>query len=291
MIQKYQAFLKTVDTGSISRAAEYLGYTQSAVSRMIADIENDWQVLLLKRSRGGLSLTSEGTILLPNIRNLCQHYDLLTDKVKSLKGMECGLIRIGAFSSVSAQWLPYMIKQFKKQYPNIEFKIINGEYKDIERWLHCGKIDCGFLCAPFSSDFQVTLLKRDRLVAILPEDHPLSNSDNFPLEKLSKEPFIKARENKDDEIASIIRKSDFPIKIAYEADDDYAILAMVECGLGISILPELVTTRTSFQVCIKEFDVPQFRDIGIAVKNEKSCSLAVKEFLSTAKNYAESIDF
>jgi len=63
--QKYMALLKTVELGSISRAAEQMGYTQSAISRMISDLENEWQVELLHRGRGGIEMTSAGQQLLP----------------------------------------------------------------------------------------------------------------------------------------------------------------------------------------------------------------------------------
>ena len=69
-IRKYIAYLRTVETGSITQAANELGYTQSAVSKMISDLEQDWQVKLLTRNHSGIEISSDGMVLLPTIREI-----------------------------------------------------------------------------------------------------------------------------------------------------------------------------------------------------------------------------
>ena len=100
-ISKYQAFLKTVELGSITRAAEELGYTQSAVSRMIADLETEWAVSLLVRGRGGVALSPAGAELLPDIRTVCNAQRELTERIGALHGLTRGTIRIGTITSIS----------------------------------------------------------------------------------------------------------------------------------------------------------------------------------------------
>ena len=73
-LQKYLAFVKTVECGSFTKAAEILNYSQSGISRMIHDLEKEWKVLLLERSRGGVRLTSDGLKLLPYAENVCREY-------------------------------------------------------------------------------------------------------------------------------------------------------------------------------------------------------------------------
>ena len=97
-IQKYQAFVKVAELGSITKAAEAMGYTQSAVSRMIADLEDEWNLNLLRRSRGGLSLSSDGVMLLPYIKEMCSRFEALQEQANALKGLETGFIRIGSCS-------------------------------------------------------------------------------------------------------------------------------------------------------------------------------------------------
>ena len=73
-ILKYMAFIKTVECGSFTKAAEILNYSQSGISRMIGDLEKEWKVLLLERSRTGVKITSDGMKLLPYARNVCEEY-------------------------------------------------------------------------------------------------------------------------------------------------------------------------------------------------------------------------
>ena len=69
--------------------------------------------------------------------------------VEGLKDMDSGLVKIATFSSVSAQWLPRILKSFGKVYPNIEFEVVTGDFYDqIEGWIANGTVDCGFLRLP-----------------------------------------------------------------------------------------------------------------------------------------------
>ena len=71
-IQKIKAFIKTVELGSISKAADSLAYSQSGISRMIQDLEREWKVTLLERGKGGVRLTSDGYKLLPHAKSICE---------------------------------------------------------------------------------------------------------------------------------------------------------------------------------------------------------------------------
>ena len=105
-IQKYLAFLKTVEYGSFTRAGELLGYTQSNISHMVNDLETEWRVSLLERKHSGVSLTSDGVALMPYIRAVYDDYLKLQAQVDALNGLQTGILRIGTLSSVAASWLP-----------------------------------------------------------------------------------------------------------------------------------------------------------------------------------------
>ena len=119
-IGKYIAFVKTVEYGSFTKAAEILNYTQSGISRMVNDLEKEWNVVLLERNKSGVKLTSDGMKLIPYAKSLCREYENLQMQVDELNGLQSGLIRIGTFSSVATHWLPNIIKAFQKDYPNID---------------------------------------------------------------------------------------------------------------------------------------------------------------------------
>lgn len=134
-LQKYLAFVKAVEYKSFTKAALALNYSQSGISRMISDLEKEWDMILLERKRSGIHLTSDGLELLPYAASLCAEYEKLQMKVDDLHGLKSGIIRIGTFSSVATHWLPKMIKAFQTDYPQIEYELLLGDYTEIEKWI------------------------------------------------------------------------------------------------------------------------------------------------------------
>ena len=275
--------------GSFTQAADSLNYSQSGISRMIHDLELEWNVCLLERSRSGVRLTSDGFLLLPTIQKICNEYDQLQLQVNNLNGLQSGYIRIGTFSSVATHWLPNIIKDFQKDYPNIDYELLLGDYTEIEKWIQEGRVDCGFLRLPTYKEFDTRFLKKDKLLVILPVDHPLSKYDKIPIQALCNDPFILLEKSAKEEISNIFEKYKVSPKVHFTTWDDYAVMSMVESGLGISILPELILKRISYNLVIKELDVDAYRDIGIAFRNESSTSLAIQKFSEYTYKFISSI--
>ncbi len=282
-LQKYLSFVKTVEYGSFTKAAEILNYTQSGISRMIADLEKEWNVTLLERSKNGVKPTSDGLKLLPYAQNLCADFDKLKMQVDELNGLQSGLIRIGTFSSVATHWLPNIIKEFQKDYPNIDYELLLGDYTEIEEWIHTGRVDCGFLRLPTHTDFDTIFLEEDKLMAIIPENHPLKNCEKFPVTALCDEPFMLLEKGAKAEISEIFERNNLKPNVKFTTWDDYAVMSMVESGLGIAILPELILKRVPYKIIAKELDVPAYRNIGLALRDKKTASLAVKRFVEYLK--------
>lgn len=278
-IQKYRAFVKTVEYGSFTKAAAILNYSQSGISRMINDLEKEWKIVLLERGKSGVKLTSDGMKLLPYAKSVCMEYEKLQMEVDELNGLQSGLIRIGTFSSVATHWLPNIIKEFQKAYPNIDYELLLGDYTEIEEWILDGRVDCGFLRLPVCSDFETIFLERDSLVAILPENHSLAHLEKVPVAALCDEPFLLLEKGAKTEVSEIFERCNLKPNVQFTTWDDYAIMSMVECGLGISILPELILKRIPYRIVAKELDVPAYRKIGVALRSKKTASLAVKRFL------------
>ncbi len=279
-VQKYMAFVKAAECGSFTKAAEALNYTQSGISRMIGDIETEWGIALLERGKSGVTLTSDGLKLFPQIKRVCNEQELLTAQVDDLHGCQTGLIRIGTFSSVATHWLPNMIKQFQKDYPKIDFEMLLGDYTEIESWIHEGRVDFGFLRLPTNSAFEtIAVEEQDRLLVVLPQDHPLADCDKFPVQALEHYPFMLLEKGAKAEIAAIFERNQLHPQVRFTTWDDYAIMSMVENGLGISILPELILQRNPYRIVMKELDVPAYRKVGIAMRSKKALPLAAKRFL------------
>lgn len=278
-IQKYMAFIKTVEYGSFTKAAESLSYSQSGISRMINDLEQEWKVCLLERGRAGVKLTSDGLKLLPHVKRVYEEYQNLQMQVDELSGLQSGLIRIGTFSSVATHWLPNIIKAFQKDYPNIDYELLLGDYTEIETWILEGRVDCGFLRLPTHPDLETIFLEQDKLLAILPENHPLANCSRFPVTALCNDPFMLLEKGSKADISEIFERCNLTPNVHFTTWDDYAVMSMVESGLGISILPQLILKRVPYKIVAKELDVPAYRNIGLALRNKKSASLAVKRFI------------
>ncbi len=288
-IQKYEAFIKTVEMGSLTRAAEALGYTQSGISHILNALEKEWNLTLLFRDRSGVRITSDGVQLMPFLRKVCNAHRELIDETKNLHGLKSGLIRIGVFTSVAVHWLPNIIKTFQEEYPNIDFELLHGDYAEIENWIIDGRADCGFLRLPTSASLESIFMKQDRLMVILPEKHPFADCDVFPLDRLSEESFILLEEGTANGIKDIFKNNNISPKLRFTARDDYAIISMVESGLGISILPELVLHRNPYKIVKKELSVPTYRKLGIVLKNIKHASPAMKRFLEHLEKWEEKL--
>ena len=278
-IQKYLAFIRTVEYGSLTKAAQSLDYTQSGISHMINDLEAEWGVSLLERNRSGVRITSDGLKVLPHVQNVCQAYQTLLTEIDNLHGLHSGMIRIGTFSSVATHWLPNIIKSFQRDYPNIEFELLLGDYTEIESWIQERRVDCGFLRLPAKPELESIFLERDRLLVILPEDHPMADLERFPISGLIGEPFMLLEKGAKAEISEIFDRHQIVPNVRFVTWDDYAIMSMVENGLGISILPELILQRTPYRIVKKELETAAYRNIGFVMKDAKAASLAVKRFL------------
>ena len=277
-IQKYQVFLHVMEAGSISRAAEGMGLTQSAVSHSLSSLEEEFGFRLLTRSRSGVRLSSEGKRILPAIRDILSAEERLRETVSSLHGLSTGTIRVASFSSVAVHWLPAMLKAFQERYPQIRFKLLNGDYHDVEQWLEEGAVDLGFVSLPTRAPGKVTPLMEDRLLVILPKDHPLASLPSFPIGYARQETFISLLESSDHDLRRALDAEGIRPHIRFITKDDYAIIAMVEQGLGIAIMPELLLRGRTENIAALELKPQASRTIALAVTDPGQQSPAARMF-------------
>lgn len=234
----------------------------------------------------GIEISSEGTQLLPILQSIVKGQEELSFAVGELHGLQSGLIRVGAFTSMATGWMPLMIKSFHEKYPNIRFQIFNGEYNQIATWLRRGQIDCGFLALPCAKEFDTTFLLRDSLTVILPPNHPLRDAECFPVSRLSDEDFISLMEEQDYEINLFLEHLRQSPRIKFEVSSDFAILAMVECGLGISVVHDLILHPNRHGIIKKPLDEPYYRDIAIATSAAAQPSTITRMFCEHALEWA-----
>lgn len=278
---KYMAFVKTVEYGSFTRAAEMLHYSQSGISRMIADLEKEWGLSLLERSRAGVRLTAEGSLLLPYAQNLCREYERLQMQVDEMRGLQRGLIRIGAIASTATHWVPNIVRAFQRDFPNIDYELLLGDYEEVEKWVTEGRVDGAFTVLPVAEELEVIPLEKDELVAILPKEHPLAARETVALEALCHDPFLmlEIQADKPSSIQSLFLSRGLTPQVFFTTWEDYAIMTMVEKGLGVSILPSLILRRVPYHLAIRPLAEPAYRELGFVLRSREETSLAMKRFL------------
>lgn len=278
-LSKYLAFVRTVETGSFTKAARDLNYAQSSVSKMIADLESDWGVTLLERSRSGVYPTSAGKQILPLARRILNDYRELEGCINQINGIKTGTIRIGTFASTAINWLPNIFARFQKDYPDIEYEMLLGDYDEVEQWIEYGRADCGFLRLPAKHNFDTVTLKKDEYKVVLPTGHPLAQSKTVKLTDLDGQPFLLLERGGKTDISKLLEKNGVHPKIRFTTWEDFAIMAMAEKGLGIGILPAMILKRIPYKIEIRSLDPPCFREIGLAVKDLNRITPATQMFI------------
>lgn len=280
-ILKYQAFVEVASSGSFTKAAEALAYSQSGISHMISDLERDWGVALFERSRRGVALTGDGARLLPEARALCESFRALAATVDEVRGLQTGLIRIGVFPSVATHWIPRIIKRFSEDYPGIDYKLRVGDYTEIEEWIAEGAVDCGFVKLPLRTDVRLVAraLEEDEFLAVLPRDHELADAKVFPVERLGELPLLLPASDSDNELSEFYDRWGVRPNPHFSSWDDRAILSMVECGMGVSVLSRLMLRGISQNVVTVPLSDPVFRTIGVAYRSAGHLPMATRRFL------------
>ena len=278
-MERYIALLKVIEIGSFTKAAELLGYTQPALSQMVASLERELSIKILHRSRYGVRLTPEGQRLYPAIKSSVLQYEAMRRTADEIRGLRSGVVRIGTVSSVSCHWLPRVIRAFWEKHPNIQIVLHQGDYTTIPEWVRTGAVDFGFVNPTAVKGMETTVIKSGAFCAVLPKQHPLTEKKSLMLEDLADEPFLLLEEGAYSEPLEAFRAAGITPNVKLRVHDDYSILSMVEQGLGVSILTELVLHKTSYDVVALPIEPAIIRTMSIVTKDKKSLPLAGKAFL------------
>ena len=280
-LKKYEAFVRTVELGSLTKAAQSLGSTQSRISHILSDLEAEYGFSLLRRSRGGIELTEAGRLVLPKMQEILSKEQALAECVDEIRNANAGTVRVGVFTSVAVHWLPGMIRSFQAEHPGAHLEMRNGDYHDVDQWLREGSVDLGFVTLPAPAGMRTIPLAEDPLVAILPRDHRLARLEQIPIEELGQDPFISLLQSSDHDIHRALDNAGVHPNIKFTTKDDYAILAMVEQGLGISIVPQLLIRGRGQNLAVRPLVPHASRTIALAIPEGEALPV-VNAFAQTA---------
>lgn len=278
-----RAFLAAAESGSLTRAAERLGYTPSGVSQLVGALEKELGLSLLVRGRKGVTLSPDGARLLPVVRELLGQENRLREMAAELTGLAVGSICVGAYSSILAQWMPPLLKGFRERYPGIEIQMKEGPRQVLLRWMEERQVDVAFLSRPKSTAWEWIPLQENPLLAILPRCHPLAQAEAYRLDQYDGEPFIvPGGQEIPDTLGEDWRRK---LRAFYTVSDNGAILSMVEQGIGISILNELSLRNWTCDVAAVPLSPPRSMPLGLAVPSLQDASPTVRHFVRYAIRY------
>src|SRR6266566_9049873 len=235
---RHLAALEAVaEEGSFGRAARRLGYTQSAVSQQIAQLEKVVGAKLVERPGGprAVSLTDAGRLLLRHADAIVARLAAAQADMAALQAGEAGPLRVGILQSVGARLLPQLIGRFKQEFPRVSVQVIEGNTpEELLPLVESGELDLAFAEAPLpEGPFDWVELLRDPYVLLVSADSPLAGRDQAPpLRELSGLALIGWRTDRDQDIPGV--------EYAFRSDDNGTVLGLVEAGLGVAVAPRLV---------------------------------------------------
>lgn len=266
-ISRYRAFVRAAELHSLTRAAEDLNYTQSNISHMIQALEKEYGFQLLGRNKAGVFLTENGSRLIDTMRGIIHLENKLAQMVDDIRGLRTGTLRIGSFSSVSTQWLPDAIVYFQDTYPEVEIRLLNGEYQEILDWLDEGKIDCGFITEAAVRGGPFLPLVQDEMMAVVSPRRQGQLVDCYPVEGFRQEPFIQPYQSHGDDVEHLFRQLNIRPQVRFTVKGDEAIVALVAKDLGVGLLPRLYLESAGDQVLALPLRPRQYRTIGLALSD------------------------
>ncbi len=275
-VKKIEVFAAAARTGSITSAARELGLAQSTASRAVSSLEEDWGVRLFDRRGPELRATPEAKRLLPDARAVCEAFGQLERHVAAVRDLDDGVLSIAAPTSVVAMRLPDPLRRFVADRPHVEINILECTYGEAERQLLDGTVDLAFIPKESVGEGYVSALyDKDEIVVVAPRGHFADELSAVPVESLLDERFIA-----DTETAPLLQRELTDLRVHCETSDITAILAMVEAGLGVSLLPSLALERTGFDIEVRRLEQPAHRTLYLVRRPEAELTRAARAFLA-----------
>ena len=281
----YRIFDLVVSTNSLTKTAEIVHLTPSAVSHSLRKLGERLGMQLVIRGRDGVKVTERGKELLPFVQFAIKAEERLQQEINRIGDLRSSVLNIGVFSSGGCNWLPDIIRIMHQQYPQIELRIHEGSYAFLETGLAEGQLDVAFVSLPVEGNLTAYPLIRDRLLCLTPQDFQRSHDGFVTIEDIEKETFILPHAGSDFDALAFLRANNMEVYSPHVLGEDSVIVALVESGLGISIMPELVVKRVKGNVKAYPIESAPFRTIGIATQKFELVTAAARAFVKVTQQY------
>ena len=281
--EKCRTLLCVLDTGSLSAAAELLGYTPSGVSRMMAALEEEVGFPLLERGRGGVEATASCRQLLPVVRETAEAGQRLREAAAAIRGVELGSVHVGSAYVAYYARLAETVAAFSSVHPGIDVQILQGSSSVLCEALERHEIDFAIVSRR-EGNFSFLPLLRDPMTVWLPERHPLAAQTSVPIEAFETAPYIATYPEQNTDNDRILNAHGIRPKTRYATIDDRATAALVRAGLGISMNNGILSEGQDLAgIAVRPLAPETIVEIGAALPPENRRSPAAKAFLRMAE--------
>jgi len=294
---RHLAALKAVsETGSFGRAAERLGYTQSAISQQVATLEKAVGTRLVERPGGPrpISMTEAGMVLLRHADGIVARIRAAQADLAALASGDAGSLRVGTYQSVGARVLPEVMRRFAESFPGIEVHLTEGEDGQLLGLIEEGGLDLCFVQMPIADGpFESMELLREPYVLVVKADSPLAKRDRAPsLKELGSIPLIGFRTCRSvGQIEQHLTMRGIPPDIVFRSDDNGIVQGMVAAGVGSALLPLMaVDLRDERTVAIDLDGKLPPRVIGVAWHRDRHWSPAAESFVNLAASVTDCLE-
>jgi DNA-binding transcriptional LysR family regulator len=283
--------LKTIaEAGTFGRAAQQLGYTQSAISQQIAMLERIVGQRLIERPGGPrpVSLTEAGEVLLRHAEAIAARLQAAQADLAALDAGDAGPLRIGTYQSVGARVLPELLRVFSAEWSQVEITLQeSADDRDLIAQVERGDLDLSFVVLPIDlGPFESIELFRDPYVLVVPTGSPLAERERTPtLRELVDHPLISHRTCRTTKhVEDRLRQAGREPNIAFRSDDNGTVQGLVAAGVGIAIVPRLTVDEADPAVKVVDLGerIPP-RLIGIAWHRDRRRARAAEAFVELAK--------
>jgi DNA-binding transcriptional LysR family regulator len=245
-LQQLRYFLAVVDTRHFTQAAESLGVSQPTLSKQIHTLESALGAPLFDRARGAVALTAAGETLLPLARRMVADAEAARIAVREITGLRRGEVRLGATPSLCSSLVPAVLRTFRAAHPGISLHITEGGSPDLIAGLLAHRLDLALIVEPekgVDPDLDASPILRESLVVASRADGPPPTvSRTLEVSELQHQPLVMFRSGYDlrDATLEACRRAGFTPSYAVEGGEMDAVLALVEAGLGVAVVPSMV---------------------------------------------------
>ena len=281
-MNKYDVILDVCKTGSFSKTAHNLNYSQSAISQTIRSFESEMGFPIFKRTNTGVQLIPAAQEVIDSLAVINAEQDHLKRISDTITNAESGVVRLGLFLSFSITYLPKLIKEFQEKYPRIDFQIFTGNQKEIHDLLEQGSIDIAITSEQSVLEFDYSKIIKDEFVIALPPDHPLADYPSISVYDLNNIEYILSGEKFRYEIGSIFENANVHPHYSLDLYDEMVALRFIEAGFGISVFSKffLSSIPNHADVAIRPFKEHYYRYLVLATNKSHFISASSKLFLA-----------